>query len=268
MILQNMTPEEKVRQCSHLPPLLKASLAKWLKRTERTVFRTKTFPTMYSYEDELTGMGRWTILVCVQSRKLMRNGVFGIRAYQTYHVTRAKSPENIGMGIFQFDADDASLCSCIEFPPHYFNRVRERLIAPKGIVQPPFPALVKRVIRMHEESMIVTTKGLTMRMFPDGTYGVTKDERYDRQCGYDNLVSYHKEGLSLGVSSAGRRYFHYTTFVDNSLLKDEQREEQRMYLRELLKDNYQMERHPFAPIETKTEWVEHRKDIPHRANKS
>lgn len=253
MILQTMTPEEKVRECEKMiRPLLEAATG-WA-RKHHAVFKTKTFPAIYSFEHDFTCMGRWVVLVIVESRNNLRKGILCVKAYQTFHVSRARDVRNIGLGIWMIDANDNGVVSCHEFPPHYFTRVRERLVAPKGIVQPTFPQLVKIVVREHFDSMDETVKFYTWQKDEKGKYAVVQNNEISRRDGYDNLVTYHKNGISLGLSSANRRYFLFSTFVDNSLLYENQLREQKKRLRELLPYLHAQKNNPFGTSYEKSEW--------------
>lgn len=253
MILQTMNPEEKVRECEKMLKPLMVAATVWV-RKHSAVFKTKTFPSIYSFEQDFTGMGRWVVLIIAESKNNLRKGILCIKAYQTFHVVHAKDSKNIGIGVWMFDANDDGVVSCHEFPPHYFARVRERLITPRGIVQPTFSQLVKVVVREHLDSMDETTEGYTWRQDMNGKYSIVRDGSIDRQKGYDSLVTYHQNGISIGLSAVSRRYFLFTTFVDNGLLYENQLREQKKRLRELLPYLHAQRKNPFGASYEKYEW--------------
>ena len=248
MILQTMTPDEKVRQMECLFDPLNFAATDWVRRNARAVFRTKTFPSFFTSEVDLSGMGmgRWTLVVTAGSKSDLKKRVLSFRAYQTYHVARAKNPTNIGTGIWMFDASDDGVVRMKDFPPHYFCRLRERFIEPKGIVQPDFPSLVRMMLGLHHSSMDETIMGLKFEKDDTGHYALVKDTSADRQEGFCNLVTYHRQGISLGVSACQRRYFLWTTYVPNSLLYQDQIEGQKKRLAELKKLELQQRYDPFA----------------------
>lgn len=262
MILQNMTPKEKQKQmvtvyntiCAYAKMM--ASNVSFVKR----IVRTKVFPTFYTEEHEIQGMGKWTFVFEAESKSSIRKGVFCCRAYQTYHVSHAKNPLNNGTGIYMMNSDDYGNIQCQEFPPHYFNRLRERYIAPKGIVQPDFPALVKRMLTLHHNSMDVVVKGYTVKMDEDGIYSMKRDNSVDRKDGYENLITYHKDGVSLGVSCEDKGYFNFTTFVPNSLLREGQADMQAEMMAELRGHELRKQTNPFATFDTHS-WVSKDRDI-------
>lgn len=260
MIVPTMTPMEKHAQMEKIGGyLLNIPLSKRYS-VYRKLAKTKIFPYYITEDTEIPGMGLWTIVYEAESKALIRKGVCTLNAYQTFHVSHAKNPLNIGTGIYLFNGSDYGEIMCQEFPPHYFNRLRERLIEPKGIVQPDFPQLVKTMLRMHHSSMDVAIKGLLLTKGENGMYSIEHDHSKDRQEGYDNFISYHKEGVSLGVSVNNKKYVHFTTFVPNNLLREGQKEMQQKMLAELNVHEYQKRLNPFS-MYTKTSFLEKDADI-------
>lgn len=253
MILPSMTPEEKVKQMQNLFPYIHVHADEWLRCYNHTFFRTKRFPACYSSEVDFSevGMGKWTMHVIAESKSNLKKGVATIRMYQTYYVTHAKEQSNNGTGIYELVANDDMDVSCHEYTPHYFNRLRQRMIAPRGIVQPSFPELVRRMTCDHWSSMDETITGFRYKKDETGKYALVEDHNDDRQEGYDNLVSYHPDGISLGVSAARRRYFLYLSYVSNDLLYPGQVEKQKKRLQELLGHQYELRNNPFATFSRK-----------------
>ena len=83
-----------------------------------------------------------------------------------------------------------------------------------------------------------------------------ENEEYNRQAGFKNLITYSRNGISLGLSGADRRYFNFTTFVSNEMLKDNQVEAQRESLKHQLSYRYKANLDPFAPQEGNFKLVE------------
>ena len=247
MILPNMTFEEKFREIkSCYRPMIEFAQP-WILKNNKQFLRTKTFPSCYTHELDLTsqGLGKWTLLFTIESRSLLRKNIVSIQMYQTYHVTHSKNPNNNGVGIYVLQSDDYSHVSCSKYTPHYFNRFRERFIEPKGITQPSFTDLVRRMACEHCWSCDMTIKGFRFKLDENGKYGLVEDHSDDRKEGYDNLVSYHKDGISLGVSGANRDYFLYMTYVPNSMLYPDQIKQQTENLKRARQDEFESRFNPF-----------------------
>ena len=256
MILPTMTPKEKHAQMLRLKD---AILGYTQTKTQNPDFftrfrRVKVFPSFFTEEHEFPGMGKWTIIYEAESKSYIKKGVICIRAYQKFHVSYAKNPLNIGTGIYLMNADDYGSVQCQEFPPHYFNRLRERLIEPKGIVQPDFPQLVKAMLRLHHSSMDVVVNGFIMKKGEDGMYSLERDHKVDKKEGYDNLISYHRDGISLGVSAENKGYMNFTTFVPNSLLREGQVEMQQRMMKDIGEHELNQRYNPFATHDRR-EWM-------------
>lgn len=222
MILQNMTPQEKVAQMEKLRPSLISCAREWVDRpyNSKLLFKkTKSFPSFYIFEKEIDGMGRWSIVISIESKSLMRKEYYGISAYQTYFISGGKDESNNGIGLYLFSVYDYNidLSKCEEFPPHYFNQFRKRFIESRGLVQPSFSDLIKIVLRELSESVNEIHKA--------GDDGIKP--------GYDNFINYSKNGISLGLSCVDGRYSNYTTYISKEMLKDNQLMAQTENLRNL-----------------------------------
>ena len=256
-----MTPQEKHQQMVKMRPYLMALTNETLPKLANRLYRAKTFPYfLISPEIELKGMGKWRIIYEAESKSSIRKGVACIRCYQTFHVSRSKDPLNIGTGIYLFNDDNYGGVSFNEYPPHYFNRLRKRFIEPKGIVQPNFHELVHRMLLLHHHSMDMVVRGYTFRRGDDGLYSMETDTSVAKKDGYDNFITYHKEGVSLGVCQGGKNYINFTTFVPNSMLREGQKEMQQKQMRDMLAHQYQQQLNPFATFEHR-EWIPKGKDI-------
>lgn len=257
-----MTPKEKHGQMVKLKPmLLQTAELVFPERLLKKLRKATRFPAFAVLPPrEFEGMGKWTIVVTAECKSSIKKDVVCIRAYQPYHVTHAKNPLNNGTGIYLFNADDYGNVNCQEFPPHYFNRLRERLIAAKGMAQPDFPHLVLEMMRLHSTSMDLVLRGYHFHRDEDGMYTMERDHDGDKKEGFDNLITYHREGASLGVSAEGKRYFNFTTFVPNGMLREGQSEMQRRMMAELRQHEYRRQQNPFATYDRK-EWIEKGRDI-------
>lgn len=256
MILPNMTPEEKVRQMEIIKPLLHEAAISWMNRNYKKVFKTKVFPTFYTFERTFEGAGKWTVIVLAESKAVLKKNIINVQGYQTYVVSHAKLESNNGMGIYLFNAQNEDIIMCNEFPPHFFNQFRKRFVEARGLSQPDFPNLVKMVLREHYNAMDETMTGLTVKLDDDDRLYYEETEEYNRQAGFKNLITYSRNGISLGLSGANRRYFNFTTFVSNELLKDNQVEAQKENLKHHLVYRHKVDLDPFAPQEGSITFVD------------
>lgn len=233
MILPTMTPEEKIRQAEQVMPYIKAIASRATSAKYYSLKKAKRFPAFLFLRDkEIAGMGKWTVVITVHDSNDIRKGRYTCGAYQTFHVSHSKNPINNGTGIYVCRTQMNLGTWFVEYPPHYFSRLRERFIQPKGIVQPDFNGLITELFRMQHFASTIINEGTIVSKGEDGLYDVIKDESLQRKKGYDNFCSFHKDGISLGVC-VNRKYFLHTTFVDNSLLKRTQVEMQKENMRTL-----------------------------------
>lgn len=255
MILPTMTPEEKVRQMEKMKSLLLEAVMNWMKHNQKIVFKTKVFPTFYTFERSFEGMGKWTVIAMAESKATLKKGIINVQGYQTYVVSHAKQEGNNGMGIYLFNPHDEDTIVCSEFPPHYFNQFRKRFVEARGLAQPDFPNLVKMVLRERHDAMDETITDLMLKLDEDDRLYYEENEEYNRKAGFKNLISYSRNGISLGLSGANRRYFNFTTFVSNEMLKDDQVEAQQHNMKQMLNFRYKADRDPFAPQDNSIEFT-------------
>jgi len=257
MILPTMTPEEKVAQMQKLKPWLMAMVTDSLRRDSRWVRKAKTFPVMNVLPPiDITGMGRWTVIITVGSKGEARKGIASVMAYQKFQVSHGK-PENIGTGIYVFDGNDAGEVFCNEYAPHYFNRFRKREIeARRGIVQPDFDTLVRMVLREDFTGMDYTIRGLLIKENPDGTIDMQRDVEYDRQEGYTNYACYMKHGIGYGLSAANRHYFHFTTFIGLADMKPDQLKVMQEAMAHRRESDFRQQQDPFYVEGVKREFLD------------
>ena len=84
-----MTPEEKVRQMEKIKPLLHEAAISWMNRNYKKVFKTKVFPTFYTFERTFEGVGKWTVIVLAESKAVLKKNIINVQGYQTYVVSHA-----------------------------------------------------------------------------------------------------------------------------------------------------------------------------------
>ena len=256
MILPTMTPEEKVKQMEKVKPLLYEAAMGWMNRNYKTVFKTKVFPTFYTFERTFEGMGKWTVIVMAESKAILKKNIFNVQGYQSYVVSHAKLESNNGMGIYLFNTLNGVTIMCDEFPPHYFNQFRKRFVEARGLSQPEFPNLVKMVLRERHDAVDETVTDVKITLDDDDRMYFEENEEYNRQAGFKNLITYSRNGISLGLSGANRRYFNFTTFVSNEMLKDNQVVAQKESLQHSLTYRHKADLDPFAPQEDILKFVD------------
>jgi len=161
------------------------------------------------------------------------------------------------MGIYLFNAHNEDTIMFNEFPPHYFNQFRKRFVEARGLAQPDFPNLVKMVLREHHDAMDETVTDLKIKLYDDDRMYFEENEEYNRQAGFKNLITYSRNGISLGLSGANRRYFNFTTFISNEMLKDNQVEAQKECLKHQLNYRHKADLDPLAPQENIFEFTDH-----------
>ena len=93
MILQSMTPEEKVRQMQHLKPYVYDYAMAWATRNYNIIRRTKVFPTMYTFDREVQGMGTWTMVATAESKANIRKNIIHERIPEIPCTTRQGQKE-------------------------------------------------------------------------------------------------------------------------------------------------------------------------------
>ena len=249
MILQTMTPEEKYSQMRTIDNYIRNMPFNKRVRIYKILSKAKNFPYFYTKDEEIPGMGVWTIMCEAESKSNIRKGVICVSAFQKYFISHAKESINNGAGIYSYQGSDDGEFRCFDFTPHYFNRFRERYVEPKGIKRPNFLELVKMVFRVHHISMDTWNNGYYLRKDEEGKYYIAKDDSGIKKKGYGNLITYHRDGISLGVHSCNKGYVNFTTFVSNDLLKKEQEERKKRMMEELRQYEYQLRLNPYAVYE-------------------
>ncbi len=219
MILQNMTPEEKIRQASRLELDLRSSALSWVENNQRTLKKRKTYPFRHVIRREYKGMGKWNIILGFSEKPNFRKGVmFSSNAYQKFYVDYGAKAENIGAGIYMIGGSMRSDgiqqgISFYEFSPHFFHRFKQRYLERNNIVVDGF-----------DEMALMAIDALRVTMVSDAVYhhfghsekenDFLRSQNIPRCEGYDNLALFTRHGIILGVSRPGKHYECYLTYVD------------------------------------------------------
>jgi hypothetical protein len=219
MILQNMTPEEKINQASRLELDLRSSALSWVENNQRTLKKRKTYPFRHVIRREYKGMGKWNIILGFSEKPNFRKGVmFSSNAYQKFYVDYGAKAENIGAGIYMIGGSMRSDgiqqgISFYEFSPHFFHRFKQRYLERNNIVVDGF-----------EEMALMAIDAVRVTMVSDAVYhhfghsekenDFLRSQNIPRCEGYDNLALFTRHGIILGVSRPGKRYECYLTYVD------------------------------------------------------
>ena len=98
----------------------------WAQRNERTMHRTKTFPQFYTFDRDVPGMGKWTMVVTAECKSSIRKGIFAISAYQTFHVPYAKDKKNIRVPKKYTDKIQNRIPTAVE---GYFSKIMKRFFS-------------------------------------------------------------------------------------------------------------------------------------------
>lgn len=219
MILQTMTPEEKIRQASRLELDLRSSALSWVENNQRTLKKRKAYPFRHIIRREYDGMGKWNIILGFSEKPNFRKGVmFSSNAYQKFHVDYGAKAENIGAGIYMIGGAMRSGgiqqgISFYEFSPHFFHRFKQRYLERNNITVDGFDEMALKAI----DAVRVT-------MVSDAVYhhfghsekenDFLRSQNIPRYEGYDNLALFTRHGIILGISRPGKHYECYLTYVD------------------------------------------------------
>lgn len=216
MILQHMTPEEKVRQASRLELDIRSSALSWVEHSERLLKKRQSYPFTHVIQREYKGMGRWNIILCFEEKPNFRKGVvFTSNAYQKFYVDKGAKPENIGAGIYFLGSSVNSYSgrsgiSFHELSPHFFNRFRERYIDRYHIPVKGFDNLVLLAIETLHHTIICD------RLFEfvdtEEKNSFMSSQNIPHYEGYDNLALFTRHGIVFGMSR--KDYDCYVTYVD------------------------------------------------------
>ena len=219
MILQNMTPEEKMRQAARLEIDLRSSAISWVEHNHRVLKMRKTYPFSHVIRRRFKGMGEWNIVLGFSEKPKFSKGVtFSSNAYQKFYVDKGAKAENIGAGIYLVGGAVSKSgqvnhgISFHEFSPHFFHRFRQRYIERNHIAVEGFDEMVLLAI----DTVRVTMMGESMHVFGhnDKDNAFLHSQNIPRYAGYDNLALFTRQGIILGISRPGINYECYLTYVD------------------------------------------------------
>lgn len=219
MILQTMTPEEKIRQASRLDFDIRSSALSWVEHNQRTLKKRKAYPFQHIIRREYKDMGTWNIILGFGEKPNFRKGVtFSSNAYQKFYVDYGSKAENIGAGIYMIGGTMRSDgiqqgVSFYEFSPHFFHRFKQRYLERHNITVDGF-----------EEMALMAIDAVRITMVSDAVYhhfgysekenGFLRSQNIPRFEGYDNLALFTRHGIILGISRPGKHYECYLTYVD------------------------------------------------------
>ena len=214
MILQHMTPEEKVRQASRLVSDIRSSALSWVEHNQRLLKKRQSYPFTHVIQREYKGMGRWTIILGFEEKPNFRKGVFFTsNAYQKFYVDKGAKAENIGAGIYFLGSGNASGRSGVSFhelSPHFFNRFRERYVNRHHIPVKGFDDLVMLAMETLHHTIICD------RLFEFASVeeknSFMRSQNIPHYEGYDNLALFTRHGIVFGMSR--KDYDCYVTYVD------------------------------------------------------
>lgn len=214
MLLQNMTPEEKLRQVSRLELDVRDSGRSWVEHNQRLLKKHQTYPYTHVISREYKGMGRWNIVLNFPEKPVFRKGVFfSTRAYQKFYVEKAAKAENIGAGIYLLGGSQENRgvgggTSLYEYSPHFFLRYRQRYIDRYHISVSNFEDVIMSAIESLSHTMCMSNSVKLDKEDND----FLRMQGIPRLDGYDNLVLFTRHGIVFGLSR-GNYYECFLTYV-------------------------------------------------------
>ncbi len=224
MLLQNMTPEEKLRQVSRLELDVRNSGRSWVEHNQRLLKKHHSFPYTHVISREYKGMGRWNIILTFPEKPVFRKGVFfSTRAYQKFYVAKATKAENIGAGIYLVGGSHESRgvgggTSLYEFSPHFFLRYRQRYLDRHHISISNFEDVIMSAIETLSHTMYMSNP-LKLGEEDNDFLRMQGVPRFE---GYDNLALFTRHGIVFGVSR-GSGYECFLTYVSREDFYEGQR---------------------------------------------
>lgn len=213
MILQHMTPEEKVRQASRLVYDIRSSALSWVEHNQRLLKKRQSYPFTHVIQRDYKGMGRWTIILGFEEKPNFRKGVlFTSNAYQRFYVGKGTKPENIGAGIYFLGSGNtgSGSVSFHELSPHFFNRFRERYIERHAIPVKNFDDLVMQAMSVLHHT--IDCDRLFEFLSVEEKNSFMRKQHIPHYEGYDNLALFTRHGIVFGMSQ--KNYDCYVTYVD------------------------------------------------------
>ena len=217
MILQNMTPEEKVRQASKIELDIRYASRSWVEHNQRLLKKRQSYPYTHIIKREFKDMGVWNIMISFEEKPKFSKGVlFSSNAYQKYYVSKGTKAENIGAGIYFIggaptrNGYQGSGTSFYELTPHFFNRYRERYLKAIGQGNMSFNDMFMSVYRDISVG-ISPDKDLFSENGDDDQFFQAMN--VPRVPGYENLAMFIRHGLCLGFSTHREDYLCYLTYV-------------------------------------------------------
>ena len=213
MILQNMTPEEKLRQVSRLELDIRSSAMSWVDHNQRTLKKRKAFPFIHVIRRDYDGMGTWNIILTFKERPNFRKGVvFSSNAFQKFYVEKGAKPENIGAGIYLLGANDSftSGVTLYEFSPHFFYRFRQRYMERNHIEVKNFEEMILLVVETLQHTILCDSLFHFSNVKEKNDF--MRSQGVPRLEGYDNLAVFTRHGIVFGLSR--KNYECYLTYVD------------------------------------------------------
>lgn len=217
MILQNMTPEEKIRQASRLELDFRLSALSWVENNQRLLKKRKTYPFRHVIRREYKGMGKWHIIIGFSEKPNFRKGVmFSLNAYQKFYVDYGTKAENIGAGIYMIGgsmmSDGLQLgISFYEFSPHFFHRFKQRYLERNNISVDSFDDMALMAI----DAVRITLVSNTVYHYfghSEKENDFLRRQNIPRYEGYENLALFTRHGIILGMFR--QHYECYVTYVD------------------------------------------------------
>lgn len=221
MILNNMTPKEKIAQAEKLFGIIDRISDKWVEDNLHSLKKRKLYPFTQHIKRNFAEFGEWNLSMQFKSRPNIRRGIeYSIHSWQRYFVNRSDKVENIGAGLYFVGETTKGGVGFNEFTPHFFNRFKERYFQRQN-KQDDFNTVVEELMKGMEHALICNSPKILEKKLPHSKK--TKVVNIPHYEGYDNFAAFIPQGLCLGIQRRNE-YYCFLTFIGEEELFDNQRE--------------------------------------------
>ena len=219
MILNNMTPKEKIAQAEKLFGIIDRISDKWVEDNLHSLKKRKIYPFTQHIKRNFAEFGEWNLSMQFKSRPNIRRGVeYSIHSWQRYFVNRSDKVENIGAGLYFVGETAKGGVGFNEFTPHFFNRFKERYFQRLN-KQCDFGTIVEELMKGMEHALICNSPKILEKKLPHSKK--TKVVNIPHYEGYDNFAAFIPQGLCLGIHKSDY-YYCFLTFVGEDELFENQ----------------------------------------------
>ena len=221
MILQKMTPEEKIAEAKKIISWLDETIGRWVDYNMRVLKKRKTYPFCPNIKRKLDNFGEWNITLYFSAKpKNFKSIYFTYDAWQKFFVSRSDKVENIGAGLYLLGGNSQGGIIFSEFTPHFINRFKERYFLRQG-KKADFLSIVNELLEAANNAIQCESTKLIERYIDKK--GISHFIKIPHYKGYDNFSIFLKQGLCLGIQRRNE-YYCFLTFIGEEELFDNQKE--------------------------------------------